>query len=309
MPASICYAVPLGVRLAGCTPVFADADPVTGDVGVSEVAAAAAGRSPGALVAVSGLYGAAAPLARLAEWCETQGVILIEDASLAAGAEIDGRPAGSWGELAFVSTGNGKIVDVGDGALLLLDDPSLAAELVRLASELPPHLPKLDEGRAELSLRYRELQWAGRRDPRAAKLQLGLFDEYRDAFLYGVPPGLDDSLARNLGELPARLERRQAIASVYAEALAGLRLLTPPAPAAKWRFSVLVEERDTVLKRLWDAGEDASAWYPSIPRAFDDEGSYPGAEEIDRSVLNLWLDGRDEASAHRTAALLLDALA
>ena len=50
-------------------------------------------------------------------------------------------------------------------------------------------------------------------------------------------------------------------------------------------------------------------WYPSLPPVFGDEGSYPGAEEIERSVLNLWLDGRDEALARRTAAVLLDAVA
>lgn len=309
VPASVCYAVPLAVELSGNVPVFLDADPSTGNVAVAELARR---EKPDAVVAVTTLYGAPLAMRDVAEWCEREGVPLIEDPSLAAGTEVDGRPAGGWGACAIVSFGHGKSVEAGNGAALLTDDAALAADVERLAQELPPYTAEAGAAIRHVALVYRELSRLARTEPQVHPLERRLFELHRDAFLYATPAGNDERVAEALVALPQTAERRVRVVAAYAEAFAATDLVAPltPPDAPAWRYSLRARAgRDAAIERLWAEGEDASAWYPSVAPTFGDDSPYPGAEAIDREVVNLWLDGRDERAARATAQALLAALA
>jgi dTDP-4-amino-4,6-dideoxygalactose transaminase len=72
------------------------------------------------------LLGRCADYGRLTEVCERYGVPLLEDAAEALGASYDGRPAGSFGQLAALSFNGNKIMTTSGGGMLLTDDAQVA---------------------------------------------------------------------------------------------------------------------------------------------------------------------------------------
>ena len=60
--------------------------------------------------------------------CKERGLILIEDAAQAIGAEVDGKKAGSFGDMAVFSFHSHKnLTTLGEGGMLYVRDPALAA--------------------------------------------------------------------------------------------------------------------------------------------------------------------------------------
>lgn len=55
----------------------------------------------------------------------THGLPVVEDATGAFGARLDGRPVGAMGTAAVLSLGPGKDLDCGEGGVLLTDDPTI----------------------------------------------------------------------------------------------------------------------------------------------------------------------------------------
>ncbi len=110
-----------GVLQLGAVPVFADIDETL------TIDPAQASRHVGprtkALIAVH-LFGHPCDVVRLAELCNRDGVVLIEDCAQAFGASISGQVVGSFGVGCF-SFGFGKPLSVGEGGMLITNDPSL----------------------------------------------------------------------------------------------------------------------------------------------------------------------------------------
>jgi dTDP-4-amino-4,6-dideoxygalactose transaminase len=121
------------IRAAGAIPVLVDIDPhtYTMDPGALEAAITTATR---AVIPVH-LYGQAADLAAIASITRRHGLYLIEDCAQAHGATLDGRPLGSFGNLAafsFYPTKN--LGALGDGGAVVGQDLALL-DRVRLLRE------------------------------------------------------------------------------------------------------------------------------------------------------------------------------
>ena len=110
-------------RYVGATPVFIDSDTRTWNMDGALLAqaledAARGSRLPKAVVAVD-LYGQCADYAAIAAACRKHGVVLVEDAAEALGATLDGKPAGSFGDLAAFSFNGNKIITTSGGGMLV----------------------------------------------------------------------------------------------------------------------------------------------------------------------------------------------
>ncbi|SFQ97841.1 DegT/DnrJ/EryC1/StrS family aminotransferase [Poseidonocella sedimentorum] len=81
-------------------------------------------------VLVSHMRGHISDMDRLTALCEAHQVPLIEDAAHALGASWDGRPAGSMGVIGAFSFQSYKLVNGGEGGMLVTDDPDLFARAV-----------------------------------------------------------------------------------------------------------------------------------------------------------------------------------
>jgi perosamine synthetase len=110
----------------GATPVFVDIAEDGFNIDPSRLAAAVTARTR-AVIAVH-LFGLTAEMDRLRAVLPDH-VPLIEDAACAAGADFQGRPAGSLGLMGCFSLHPRKSITCGEGGLITTNDAALAARI------------------------------------------------------------------------------------------------------------------------------------------------------------------------------------
>jgi len=94
----------------------------------SELFEQAVGPNTKAIV-VSHLHGALAPMSRICQWASQRGLFVVEDACQAHGASIDGKPAGSWGDLGVFSFGGSKLIAAGRGGAVVTNNDLCAQRM------------------------------------------------------------------------------------------------------------------------------------------------------------------------------------
>lgn len=123
----------LAVLYNRCTPVLVDADPVTWCMNVNEIEKRITPRTR-AIMPVH-IYGHPVDMDRILRLASKHGIVVIEDAAEAHGAEyLAGRDTsepqwkrcGSFGELSCFSFYANKLITTGEGGMILTDNETLA---------------------------------------------------------------------------------------------------------------------------------------------------------------------------------------
>jgi len=122
----------------GATPVFADVDVATYNIDPVDLARRVTPRTK-AVIAVH-LFGLCADMARICA-AVPPGVMIFEDCACAAGASLDGVPAGGLGVAGVFSFHPRKSITTGEGGMLTTNDPRLA----EVAEQLRNHGASLSE--------------------------------------------------------------------------------------------------------------------------------------------------------------------
>ncbi|MFN8176997.1 MAG: DegT/DnrJ/EryC1/StrS family aminotransferase [bacterium] len=217
------------VLYEGAAPVLVDIDPRTLNVDLG-AAERAIGPRTKAVLAVH-LFGAPCEIAKLRALCDARGLALIEDAACAVGTEFEGRPIGSFGDVACFSFHARKIVTCGEGGMITTADPEKAALLASLRTH-------------------------GADRPAEARQAEGLAPGGPEYVRLGYNYRLSDiqsAIARvQLRKLPAFLDERERLARRYDDAfrtLGGIRL-PPRREGARHSFQsyVVVLERDAPVE-------------------------------------------------------------
>ena len=120
LPAYTCYDVATAADGAGVPVLLYDVDPHTLAPDLAQVQATL--RRGAAAIVVAHLYGFPVDLGEMNRLASDAGAVVIEDAAQAAGATLNGRPAGSQASLAVLSFGRGKGLTGGSGGALLAHD-------------------------------------------------------------------------------------------------------------------------------------------------------------------------------------------
>ncbi len=266
LPANICYIVLWGVLQSGNYPYLIDVDPETANISMESLLSCKIA-SPAAIV-VTHMYGLGAPIVPIIEWAKRTGARVIEDATLALGAQVDGRAAGSWGDASVLSFGSGKIIDIGSGGAILSDDPTFSRSVEKELSELPMWSKRYEE----LNRQWLEIYWATHQfedvNQDLLKLYPRLYQIYNLLTNFQLPAAHWDRLPEPLLSLPSNLDRRKKMTSILESRLEGLpiRRLNTPNGSIIWKYPLLVspEDRNPLLEYLWqhDIGL-ATRWYPS----------------------------------------------
>ena len=252
------------ISYVGATPVYADVDPLTGNLDPAAAEAAITPRTR-ALLPVD-LYGHPAALPELEEIARRHGLALIEDAAQSHLATLDGRPAGSFGDQACFSFYPGKNLGaVGEAGAVVTDDADVAARIRRLRDHA--------------------------QDGRHHHVEVGY--NYRMEGLQGAV------LSVKLRHLQSWTDARREAAARYAELLADIEGVTLPGVAAgadpSWHlYPIRVSDRDAVGARLAEAGVATGVHYPTpvhLQPAYAHlgytKGSLPHAEEYAATCLSL----------------------
>lgn len=210
------------------------------------------------------------PVLRLAA---AHGAIVIEDAAQALGAQLDGRPVGTLGDIGFYSLAVGKGLTLFEGGLLYARDATMRADLAAVAADLlpPQRMMELRRGLelAAYALLYRPslLSLAYGRGVRRA---LGRGDAIgaagdrfgRDIPLHDIGPWRRGVGASAMTRLPAFLAAGQERAALIRDRLStipGVSLIEDTAGGDGVWPSFLLRlpdkpSRDRALGRLWGAG-------------------------------------------------------
>jgi perosamine synthetase len=113
------------VAYTGATPVFCDVEAGSWCMDPDSFEAGITPRTK-AVIPVH-LYGHPARMDRLLEIARKNGLIVIEDAAPAIGAEFRGRQVGTFGDFAAFSFQGAKLLVTGEGGMLVTDTPELYA--------------------------------------------------------------------------------------------------------------------------------------------------------------------------------------
>lgn len=214
----------------GARPVFADIEADTYNIDPEHVEELVNERTR-AILPVH-LYGRPARLDALSTIARRHGLMLVEDAAQAHGAEIDGVRVGSIGDAACFSFYPGKNLGAyGDAGAVTSNDPALLDRIRRLR----------DHGRTT-KYEHAEIGYAERMDALQAAI-----------------------LSAKLPHLERWTEARRAHARRYGDLLAGLPLTLPAETADRHVFHlyvIRVERRDELLRHLADHGIAAGVHYP-----------------------------------------------
>jgi len=127
------------VVLAGARPIFVDIDPKTYCMDPKEVKNAISGRTK-AIIPVH-LYGHPCDMDPLIECAHEHGIIMIEDAAQAHGAEYKGKKAGILGDLACFSFYATKNMTTGEGGMITTNSEEFmeTVRLIRSHGEKEPY--------------------------------------------------------------------------------------------------------------------------------------------------------------------------
>jgi perosamine synthetase len=278
----------------GATPVFADVDPATLNLDPAAVEAAITERTK-AVVAVD-IFGYPCELAELAALCDRRGLVLIDDACEALGAEYKGRPLGAQGPSAVFAFYPNKQVATGEGGVVTTHSAEERRLLVSLRNQGRSYEGGAWFHHVRLGYNYR---WT---DVQAA---IGI---------------------AQLEKLDRILELRRAAAERYDALLAGVdgveRPLVDDADHVRSWFVYVVKlapeiDRDRVMAELRGNGVATAEYVPCIhlqpymrERYGFAEGMFPVAESTSARTLALpFFTGIEPEDQERVAETLRAALA
>jgi perosamine synthetase len=192
------------VLYQGATPVFADVSSDTLNLDPEQIAKKISARTR-ALLPVD-YAGHPADLKPILDIAQRHGLITIEDACHALGAEYDGKRVGSMADMSVFSFHPVKHVTTGEGGMVTTDNPQLA-ETLRLFRN---HGISSDARR-----RQREGQWH--------------YEMVLLGFNYRLPDIACALGIEQLKRLDANLARRREIAAQYTSAFRAIPGVVPPA--------------------------------------------------------------------------------
>lgn len=261
LPAMTWVSTAEAVCMVGAKPVFVDTD-TSGliDLGLLDNHLSTATK---AVIPVH-LYGKMVDMKAINSWAKSRNLLVIEDAAQALGSKMDGKSAGTWGNigcLSFYPTKN--LGALGEAGALLTQDKALAENLRQFVNH-----GQIEKGK-HVSLG---------RNARMDTLQAGF-------------------LNLKLRYLEQWQSKRKAIARIYLEAFRDLDIILPGEILEEHHnahlFVIQTEKRNMLAQILDELGIGTAIHYPVIiPRMqpYTDVREYPVAEALSKRILSLPLN-------------------
>jgi UDP-4-amino-4,6-dideoxy-N-acetyl-beta-L-altrosamine transaminase len=272
-------------RYCGADVDFVDIDPVTRNMSVEALAtklsdAKAAGTLPKVVIPVD-FAGFPCDMAGIRALADDYGFKIIEDASHAVGASVNGVPVGNHADICVFSFHPVKIITTGEGGICVTNDPAIAQRLMLLRSHGVTRDPALMENETDGPWYYEQVS-------------LGL--NYR---LTDLQAALGTT---QLKRIAALYEAREAFAQRYDAALSGgrykLPARTPGVVSAHHLYVIEVDElaggnRRALYDHLRAADIAPNVHYypihmqPYYQRLGFSAGMFPHAERYYRQAITL----------------------
>jgi len=217
VPSGTFWASVLPMLWCGLVPVFCDSESETLAIDAEDAARRITPRTR-AMVIVH-MWGLPCQVAKLQALADAHGLKIVEDASHAHGASVDGVPCGRFGDVSVFSLQGDKLVPAGEGGMLLTDDEAIYKKAICLGDitriiQLP--MPEMRFAATSFGVKTRIA-------PMSAALGLAML--------------------KRLGETNAIRNRNHFALSEPLEAL-GFDCFLPPAGVERVYFEFMVRHRD-----------------------------------------------------------------
>lgn len=250
------------IKYVGATPVYIDSNEDSIQLDASQLEGALSNRTK-AVMAVH-LYGQAAPMKEISQFCEANSLKLIEDCAEAVGTQVGNIHVGSFGDIATFSFFGNKTITTGEGGMVVTNDPDLNESVYRLKTQGVD--PKREYWHDRLAYNYR---------------------------MTNISAAIGYAQMQRINET---LQKKKAVARFYEEHLLGLPLKTHKEQKGTthsfWMCSLLLDDpskRLALREHLKSFGiETRPFFHPShtLPH-LREEKCYPVAEKLGASGLNL----------------------
>jgi dTDP-4-amino-4,6-dideoxygalactose transaminase len=275
------------ILASNCIPIFADIDPVTGNLTAESIAQRINSRTR-AVILVH-LFGQPADLSGITVLLREKGIPLIEDCAQAHGAEYRGRKVGTFGDFGCFSLQQSKQITCGDGGVTLINREDLAE---RAALFVDKGWDRKQGARAHkfLGMNYRmtELQGAvalAQMGRLPGMLQSRRASAHRLIRLLGdvpgvLPPSLEGGIVSSWWFFHFRISEEVlgAGTTAFAEALAteGVHVSRTYLPAPLFQYDVIKHQRTYGESRF------PFSAFPYNPPILEE---FPGYQEFTRRLL------------------------
>jgi UDP-2-acetamido-2-deoxy-ribo-hexuluronate aminotransferase len=278
------FATAEAILYTGATPVFVDIEPDTMNIDPAGIEQAITEKTK-AILPVH-IFGHPADMERIMAIARRNNLKVVEDCAQSFGASVRGKRTGSFGDTGCFSFYPSKNLGAfGDGGMVLLNDPAVAADIRMLRNH-----------GSKGSYRHESVGFNSRLD----EIQAGV-------------------LLVKLARIESYNEKRRRNASLYCELLSG-RVQCPVEREGHihvyHQYTIRSDKRDEIQKRL-SAGDISSVVYYPFPLHLQEavsflgykKGDFPIAEESSEKVLSLPMYPElEDTSIRRIADIVNDVL-
>jgi perosamine synthetase len=259
------------ILMVGAKPVFVDIDPATLNIDVAKIEKAITPRTK-AIIPVE-VFGSPAGFDAVFQIARKHNLLIIEDSCEGLGSVLNGKKAGTFGDMSVFAFYPNKQMTTGEGGMILTDNEQWADLCVSLRSQ--------GRGRGAGWLAHERLGYNYRLSD--INCALGIVQ---------------------LSRIEEFVEKRRAVAKMYQQLLAGdERIIVPQEPKGV-RMSWVVfglqlrdftqERRNAVLKKLIEHGIQVSNYFPPahlqpfmVKQFGFKEGDFPITESVGQRTIAL----------------------
>ena len=302
IPNNVCFNVPLAVILSGNSPLYVDIDFQT--LSLSPGSLRDHIEDISAVVAVHG-YGNMCDIESIERICNNRGIPLIEDCCLAQGANSNGKPAGSFGDISILSFGSSKIIEVGHGGAILTNDSLLQNQMIQIESKLASFSNLNSKTIQHLGSVFKSIYNVYYLDglTKACSGFINEVERSKEAFLFKFSNYYLERIHNEVKVIGKNIvERRRNFEKIY-HLLADIEgkfidIQRPPKGSVIWRACFFArEKRNELFKFLLGKEHQISSWYPSIDlfmRKREDTTweSTPNSDWISDHIVNILINDK-----------------
>ena len=339
VPGYTCVVVPAAVHFLGANPLYADIDPETYNVSLSQITPFYSewGRGRIKAVVIQHTYGLPAHVAPIVAWAKERGIAVIEDCAHAVGSRCKGldgkwRAVGTYGDAAFFSSQWSKPFTTGLGGWAVANDPQVAQRIreFHAADCVAPAVQEVARLAVQLAVYHAvvwpSLYWMAMRSFRLLARSGVFVGSSTETELAGVMPNdyakrmsrLQEWVGRRkITSLRRVLDHRRRLKQQYDDALAaaGLPVLRIPMDAdpVLLRYPIRVANKERVLAEACRLRIELGDWFdhPLHPKGANAailgwrDGICPEGERAAREVVNLPMHSRiSEREVEQTVQLV-----
>jgi dTDP-4-amino-4,6-dideoxygalactose transaminase len=325
LPGYTCAVVVNAVRFIGATPIYADIELSTLGADPVEIEKAITPKTK-AIIAHH-LFGIPCDIEKTIEIAKRYGIPVIEDAAMAIGGKLNGRPLGTFGTASIVSFQRTKMMSTGNGGLLLVHNTELSRKIEDRYNNIQQREPEygkqiLQQWGADFLIQnplaqrffYKALEQFRKKRVKlgkpwnydSEKMDIGMYEEeYNGIRPENYPYRLCDDqawlLGRQIKHLDKSVKRRNEIAleleTILKSKGADVPNINRDNTEPSWlRYPFWVKDPEVWRERLLKLGIECGSWFeaPVHPKSCCDNpifgyksGSCKNGEWLGKHILNV----------------------